>query len=652
MRPRFTLPSIATFAALLLAALLGAPSTHAHQHVANGGFEQGLTGWTFAPGAAIAVVGVAETAPAEGSSSAKIVLDGSGVTLRYRVADALAAGQYTLSVVARSPSAGVAVSIMLQPEGAGQAHFDVANGLATTEWTPFAGALTLDAPTEAIVTVRAEGSVGALVYIDDVRLDGAPPVTLIPTAVATTAPSPTVAASKTITPLAAVLSPTLVPTETPAPAAEAIGPALRNGGFEALDAAGIPFAWEKYGGILSSDARSHSGLRAARLDSVTGSTKWLHQTVIVRPGAWYAFEAWVLHTDPGVASVFLRVSWYASADASGAAIAAADATERLTTPSHAYRYLTTDAIAAPPDARSARVRILLAPMSGAAASIVVDDAAFYSASAPPIEPTPVTTPSTNRPVADASTASSERARQASVRLRAAGSRAFDPAQFGAGGIVINEILYDADSDVPDADAEWVELYNASDAAIDIAGWSLRDGASVDVLPQLVVSARGFAIVAASAAFRDAYPDVGAPVAILGGRIGNALGNDGDRLSLIDGTGAAVDAVSWGSDTSVFAPAADDVPSGHSLERLFAGVDSNRAADFMDNTHPSPGEAFEAIKGKPKPRIDGSSVEILSGSGARDWAWLPWALAAAAAATCAGTVGWRAVSIVRERMLHV
>jgi len=647
MRQRFTLPLLAAFTALLLAALLGAPSAHAHQHVANGGFEQGLTGWTFAPGVAVAVVGADEIAPAEGSSSARIELGGAGMTLRYRVAGALAAGPYTLSLEARSPSAGITVSIMLQPEGTGQPHFDVASGLATAEWTPFAGALTLDQAAEATVTVRAEGFAGALVYIDDVRLDGAPPVTLTPTAVATTAPSPTVAASGTATPSAGALSP------TPAPVADTIDPALRNGGFEDLDAAGTPFAWEKYGGVLSSDARSHGGSRAARLDSVTGSTKWLHQAVIVRPGAWYAFEAWVLHPDPGVASAFLRVSWYASADASGAAIDAADSTARLVTLSAAYRYLTTDAIAAPPDARSARARILLAPASDGAASIVVDDAAFYAASAPLIEPTPVATTSGNKPVTDAeaSTAGSERARQTGVRHSAAASRAFDPSQRGAAGIVINEILYDADGDVPDADAEWVELYNTGDASIDIGGWSLRDGASVDALPPLAVPARGLAIVAASVAFRDAYPDVGAPVAILGGRIGNALGNDGDRLYLVDAAGLVVDAVSWGGDTSVFAPAADDVPSGHSLERRFAGVDSNRAADFVDNERPSPGEAFEAVEGKPKPRIDGSSVEILAGSGARDWHWLPWALVAASAAACAGTVGWLVAAAVRERVLR-
>jgi hypothetical protein len=654
MRPRFALPSLVAFTALLLPVLLGAPSAHALQHVANGGFEQGLTGWTFAPGVAVTVVGgVDEIAPAEGSSSARIELGGAGLALRYRLAGALAAGPYTLSLVARSASAGVTVSIMLQPEDTGQPHFDVASGLASAGWTQFAGGLTLERAAEATVTVRAEGSAGALVYIDDVRLDGAPPVTLTPTAPATSAPSPTAGASKTARPSAGAPSPTFTPTSTPAVVTDAIGSALRNGGFEDLDAAGAPFAWEKYGGVLSNDAQSHSGSRAARLDSVSGSTKWLHQAVIVRPGAWYTFEAWVLHRDAGVASAFLRVSWYASTDASGAAIDAADSTARLTTPAPAYRYLTTDAIAAPPDARSARARILLAPVSGGAASIAVDDAAFYAASAPAIETTPVATTLETEPVADAeaSAADGARARQSGVQHSASAPRAFDAVSAGAADIVINEILYDADGDVADANAEWVELYNTSDTPIDIGGWTLRDAASADALPPLVVPARAFAIVAASNAFHDAYPDVAAPVAILGGRIGNALGNGGDRLFLVDAAGMVMDALSWGGDTSVFAPAIGDVPSGHSLERLLAGVDSDRAADFVDNTRPSPGEAYEAIIGKPKPRISGSAGEVLTGSGARDWDWLPWALVAFSAAVCASTVGWRVAVAVRERVLR-
>jgi len=648
MRPRFTLPSLAVLAALSLVLLARTPIAGAYQHVANGGFEQGLSGWIAAPSAPVMVVGADDTAPVEGSSSARIDLNGSDTILRYRIAGALATGSYTLSLAARSPSAEVAVSIVLLPDDSGQQYFEAAVGTAGAEWTRIAGAVTIGQATEATVAVRASGSAGAVVYIDDVRLDGAPPVTLMPTASATTTLPSTVIAHGT----ASTGTPTPTLTPTPAPFADVISPALRNGGFEDLDAGGAPFAWGKYGGVLSSDARSHSGSRAARLDSATASTKWLHQAVIVQPGAWYAFDAWVLHGDAAVAAAFLRVSWYTSADASGAAIDTADSTTRLDAPSVAYRHLTTDALAAPPAARSARVRVMLAPASDAAASILVDDAAFYAVAPPPSDPTPLTTTAGvfEGETSPQSTSGVERAPRSGAHRASAASQAFDPSQTSsAGKIVLNEVMYDADGDVPDADAEWVELYNASDAPIDVGGWSLRDGASIDPLPPLVVPARAFAIIAASNAFRDAYPDVTASVAILAGRIGNALSNDGDHLYLVDAAGMAVDAVSWGNDADVLDPTVADVPSGHSIERRIAGVDSDKATDFVDNERPSPGAAFEAVVGKSKPRIDrGPSVELLADSGARDWEWLPWALMAASAAACVGTVGWRVASTVRAR----
>src|SRR4029078_12400033 len=108
--------------------------------------------------------------------------------------------------------------------------------------------------------------------------------------------------------------------------------------------------------------------------SESDSTKWLYQSVVVDGSAWYGFGAWVLDDDPQVGAALLRVSWYASEDASGAALATADSTESLTSASPEYRLLTTDAVQAPDDARSARLRIIMTPHSDSPASILVDDA--------------------------------------------------------------------------------------------------------------------------------------------------------------------------------------------------------------------------------------------------------------------------------------
>lgn len=111
----------------------------------------------------------------------------------------------------------------------------------------------------------------------------------------------------------------------------------------------------------------------------------------------------------------------------------------------------------------------------------------------------------------------------------------------------------------------------------------------------------------------------------------------------------MDAVSWGADGSVLDPSVSDVPSGHSIERRSAGVDSDRAADFVDNQRPSPGASYEAAGANPKQRNGSGSVDILAGSGERDWSWLPWALVAVSGAACAATAGWRGVWFARDRL---
>jgi hypothetical protein len=211
--------------------------------------------------------------------------------------------------------------------------------------------------------------------------------------------------------------------------------------------------------------------------------------------------------------------------------------------------------------------------------------------------------------------------------------------YSYGVIVINEVLYDAAGDGPDADSEWVELYNSADAPVNLQGWTLEDAASADTLPSLVIPARGFAIVASSA-FRDAYPDYDGPLVALP-RVGNGLGNDGDRLALLDADGRLVDAISWGTNASALDPPIADVPAGHSIERPSPGIDTDDAADFVDNDRPTPGSAFDVAAAQAAG--GDSTVDILAGTPEDAFGWLPWALAAASGAMLLATVAWRVVS---------
>jgi hypothetical protein len=97
--------------------------------------------------------------------------------------------------------------------------------------------------------------------------------------------------------------------------------------------------------------------------------------VRIDPAAVYEFKG---HLQPGsgVAQAYLRISWYASSDASGQAIATDDSTQKLTGPVPAYTLLTTGPRTPPAGARSARVRAMLSPAGAAAATLYLDDFAF------------------------------------------------------------------------------------------------------------------------------------------------------------------------------------------------------------------------------------------------------------------------------------
>ena len=148
--------------------------------------------------------------------------------------------------------------------------------------------------------------------------------------------------------------------------------------------------------------------------SSTASTKWVFQTVVISPGAWYEFEGYVFQNDPLVEAAWLRVSWYESSDASGSAISTDDSTAQLEQPEPGFRYLTTGPVLAPAEADSANARIMLRPVSADEAVICIDDVSFSVTSALPVatatptptatSPRPTTTPTrtpTHEPTAPA-----------------------------------------------------------------------------------------------------------------------------------------------------------------------------------------------------------------------------------------------------------
>jgi len=210
---------------------------------------------------------------------------------------------------------------------------------------------------------------------------GTPELCPTPTPLPTPTPAPTLPATPAPSP-----TPQPPPGATPTPetAAEpAFFPSLVNGGFEQLRADGTPYGWRKVGGEMATAAAvRYQGLRAAALTSRTESTKWLFQTVGVRGGSYYRLRAMALKSGAAVQETLLRVSWYASADGSGAQLATADS-QPLTADSPRFAGLDTGPVQAPAEARSARVRLLLRPTSSAPATAYFDDVSFVATASPP-----------------------------------------------------------------------------------------------------------------------------------------------------------------------------------------------------------------------------------------------------------------------------
>ncbi len=171
-----------------------------------------------------------------------------------------------------------------------------------------------------------------------------------------------------------------------------------------------------------------------------------------------------------------------------------------------------------------------------------------------------------------------------------------------GGIVLNEFLpdpsgpdatVDTDGNGTAADAdEFVELYNASTDAVDLAGiqlWDAGYGNWFTFPEDSVVEAGGYAVVVAGVQDGGALPGVAAGSVIFGaGRGGSVLNNGSDNLVVLDpGADAYLQALYNGDDADE--PSADysDFPASASIvdgvEDWGSDVDGNSLARLPDGT---------------------------------------------------------------------
>ena len=111
----------------------------------------------------------------------------------------------------------------------------------------------------------------------------------------------------------------------------------------------------------------------------------------------------------------------------------------------------------------------------------------------------------------------------------------------------------------------------------MVGWSLRDAQNATGLPEIELRGGATVLVAAAEAGDSTFPPTTSRI-ILPGRIGNGLRNDGDVLTLLDGAGSPVDAVSWGDNRSALDPPVPAAMPGQPIRRS-GDSDSDSARDW-------------------------------------------------------------------------
>ena len=173
-------------------------------------------------------------------------------------------------------------------------------------------------------------------------------------------------------------------------------------------------------------------------------------------------------------------------------------------------------------------------------------------------------------------------------------------------LVISEVFYDPTGTEPDE--EWIEIFNPGAITIGLTDYKVGDEETVSggegmlqfpggsISPSQVIiianqSTAFFATYGFNPDYEMADSDVTVPNMAKYPNWANGsvvLNNSSDEVLLLDAGDNVVDALSWGTSIFAFTPPAPDVPAGNSLERQFAGVDSDTALDWVNQTNPDPG----------------------------------------------------------------
>jgi predicted amidohydrolase len=150
-------------------------------------------------------------------------------------------------------------------------------------------------------------------------------------------------------------------------------------------------------------------------------------------------------------------------------------------------------------------------------------------------------------------------------------------------VVITEFMADP-SAVTDANGEWVELYNADTATVDLSGWQIKDASSTTTIGSSVTIAPGKYIVLG----KNTTTSTNGGVTMAGALSNWSLSNTSDSILLYDSANTLIDQVAYDSSWSI--------PSGASKSLKDVALDNNVAANWCTETTAWSGSAGD--KGTP------------------------------------------------------
>ncbi len=158
-------------------------------------------------------------------------------------------------------------------------------------------------------------------------------------------------------------------------------------------------------------------------------------------------------------------------------------------------------------------------------------------------------------------------------------------------VTINEVLYDPSG--TDKGKEWLEIYNDSEASVDLTGWQIYSGGgsfSLDfTFPVCTLAGKSFLLIGA-----PTFCDLQTEFSFQNG------GSETDGIMLMDSQGVCRDVLLYDSSNAsglqvengqVGTSFAVDVAQGNSLARKIDGLDSDDCmADFRECGKPTPGKS--------------------------------------------------------------